>query len=202
MVESWIPSVTKAALFQYNPSGKCLTKVPASPPSLAALWFCQGCGKTQLLPQTCQFLMWYPTAVGSCVLKFMLGFEFLYNLPQEVKAAKQSLCPLTPACAPILSRISLCLRTCTMLYHIITFNSFPAQTYILACDHSPYQPAPQACAFRKHSDLYLMEKCKPSGIHLSNVHIQEGSSFLRTGSIFIPPRQQSNIQRAQLQHHH
>lgn len=85
-----------AALFQYSPSGKCLTKVPESPLSLTALWYCQGCGKAQLLLQTCQFLMWYPAAVGSCVLKLMLGFEFLYNLPQEGKAAKQSLRPPSP----------------------------------------------------------------------------------------------------------
>lgn len=46
--------------------------------------------------------MWYPTAVGSCVLKLMLRFEFLYTLPQEVRTTKQSLCPQLSACASLL----------------------------------------------------------------------------------------------------
>lgn len=95
MVGSGMSSVTIAALFQHDASEKCLTKVPASPPSfnssvvLPGLW--QDTAAATELPTPYVI----PTAVGSCVLKFMLGFEFLYNLPQEVKAAKQSLYPLT-----------------------------------------------------------------------------------------------------------
>lgn len=143
-------------LFQYNPGGKCFTKVPASPPFLTALWYCQGCGKTQLLPQTCQFLMWYPTAVGSCVLKFMLGFEFLYNLPQEVKAAKQSLCPLTPSLCSYIKQDSTLAENVhyTIPFSLILF--LHKTTFWHAINPSISLFHMHVLSVTKHSDLYLI----------------------------------------------
>lgn len=153
---SWVSSVKTAPPFQYHASVKCLTKVPASPPSLTALWYCQGCGKTQLLPQTCQFLMWYPTAVGSCVLKFMLGFEFLYNLPQETKAAKQSPFPLKPSLCSCIKQDSALAEevyygipfSLTIFLHKPTF--WQAITSSISLLHM------HVYSVKKHSDLYPM----------------------------------------------
>lgn len=158
-----------AALFQYSPSGKCLTKVPESPLSLTALWYCQGCGKAQLLLQTCQFLMWYPAAVGSCVLKLMLGFEFLYNLPQEGKAAKQSLCPPSPnLCSYIKQNFTLAVEVHYAIPYFFIY--FLCKTTFWHLNTPSTSLLHIRVTFStKHSDFYLMWRCKSSEPCLSDI---------------------------------
>lgn len=86
----------------------------------------------------------------------MLGFEFLYNLPQEVKAAKQSLRPLTPSLCfynkqdstsaekvhyAIPFSLILFLHK-TTFWHVITPSSSLLHMHVLSVT--------------KHSDFYLM----------------------------------------------
>lgn len=158
----WDLEYAYTALFQYNLSGKCLTKVPESPLSLTALWYCQGCGKAQLLLQTCQFLMWYPAAVGSCVLKLMLGFEFLYNLPQEGKATKQSLCPPSPnLCSYIKQNFTLAVEVHYAIPYL--FIHFLCKTTFWHLNIPSTSLLHTRVTFStKHSDFYLAWKCKVS----------------------------------------
>lgn len=121
--------------------------------------------------------MWYPTAVGSCVLKLVLGFEFLYTLPQEVKTAKQSLCPLTPSLCSSIKRDSSLAENMyyTMLFSIIYFLIyFFFPNYILAHNHCLHLPCSTCVCFQLQSTLiYIL--CKNAklrehisgGLHLS-----------------------------------
>lgn len=86
----------------------------------------------------------------------MLGFDFLYNLPQEVKAAKQSLCPLTPSLCSYIKQGSTLAEN---VHSAVSFSLilFPYKTTSWhAISPSTSLLHMHVLSVTKHSDLYLM----------------------------------------------
>lgn len=83
------------------------------------------------------------------MLKPMLGFEILYNLPQEVKPAKQPICLLSPSlCSYIKQDYTLAKE---LHYAIpLSFILFSAENY------TKLQFDMHVTCSTKYSDLYLM----------------------------------------------